>query len=134
MILDNPIKTKEEDLLNRRPAATRIAEEIKRFCSGYSRESLVVGIEGDWGSGKTSLINLVLENLKYSDVLIIKFNPWNFSDQNELIMDFFNSIADALKQREKDQEITEKIKNYSSRLPLINSEVQHFQQKMMLSV
>ena len=118
MILDNPIKTKEDDLLNREPVAIRVAEEINRFCSGGSSESLVVGIEGDWGSGKTSLINLILENLKPSDVLIIKFNPWNFSDQNELIKDFFNSITDELehKEEEKGKKAAERIKNYFSRL------------------
>lgn len=118
MILDNPIKTREDDLLNREPLAIRIAEEISHFSSDGSSESFVVGIEGDWGSGKTSLINLVLKNLKSSNFLIIKFNPWNFSDQNELITDFFNSIADELehKEKEKGKDAAKKIRNYFSRL------------------
>lgn len=118
MILDNPIKTREDDLLNREPLAIRIAEEISHFSSDGSSESFVVGIEGDWGSGKTSLINLVLKNLKSSNFLIIKFNPWNFSDQNELIKDFFNSIADELehKEKEKGKDAAKKIRNYFSRL------------------
>ena len=118
MIPDSPIKTKEEDSFNREPMATRIAEKINHSSSNGFSESFVVGIEGYWGSGKTSLINLVLENLNPLDFLIIKFNPWNFSDQNELIKDFFNSIADALKQTEKGkgEEAAEKIKNYSFKL------------------
>ena len=113
---DKPIRTKEEDLFNRCTPAIRIAE-IVRSCDVDS-ESFVVGIEGKWGSGKTSLINLVLENLESEDILKIHFNPWSFSDQNELITDFFDSIASALKQGEKKngEGIAEKIKSYSFKL------------------
>ena len=64
MILDKPIKTKEEDLLGHEPLAVRIAEAIGNLSPDALSESFVVGIEGSWGSGKTSLINLVLEKLK----------------------------------------------------------------------
>lgn len=115
MIPDNPISTKEKDLLHRYPLASRIAGVIKRL---EGDESLVVGIEGEWGSGKTSFINLILEDLQAADALIIKFNPWNFSDQNELIKDFFNSIIDALKQTggKEGEERARKIKDYSAKL------------------
>ena len=93
---DKPILTKEEDSFNRCIQAIQIAEVV-RSCD-VDNESFVVGIEGKWGSGKTSLINLVLENFESEDILKIHFNPWNFSSQNELITDFFDSIAYALKQ------------------------------------
>ena len=100
---DSPIRAKKADLLNRAGMAARAAEFIERSCDVENPrdESLVVGIEGEWGSGKTSFINLILENLKPEEAelprfLIIEFNPWNFSDQNELITDFFKSIIDAL--------------------------------------
>lgn len=112
MILpDKPIQTKEEDSLNRCISATRIAEVV-RSCDVES-ESFVVGIEGKWGSGKTSLINLVLEELESENILKIHFNPWNFSDQNELVTDFFDSIADALKGH---RGAIKKIKSYTSKL------------------
>lgn len=115
MIPDNPIPTKEKDLLHRYPLASRIAGMISRF---KGEESLVIGIEGEWGSGKTSFVNLILEDLNSTDALIVKFNPWNFSDQNELIKDFFNSIIDTLKQSgDKDSEArAKKISEYSSKL------------------
>ncbi len=115
MISDNPILTKEKDLLHRYPLAKRIAAMINRF---KETESYVIGIEGEWGSGKTSFINLILEELRTSDALIVKFNPWNFLDQNELIKDFFNSFIESIKQSSarQSEDKAKKIKEYSSKL------------------
>ena len=127
---DSPVRTKEEDLLDRAGMAARVAEFINRSCGAENPcdESLVVGIEGEWGSGKTSFINLILENLKpeepeLPEFLIIEFNPWNFSDQNELITDFFQSIIVGLESEKtmggNDFEIdtaARKIKRYFPKL------------------
>ncbi len=79
-------------------------------------ESLVIGIEGEWGSGKTSFVNLILEDLNLDNVLTIKFNPWNFSDQNELIRDFFNSMIKALNTLGENSETIQTIQKYSAKL------------------
>ena len=118
MILDKPIKTREEDLLGHETLAIRIAEAMRNLPSDALSESFVVGIEGSWGSGKTSLINLVLEKLNPSGFPVVKFNPWSFSDQNELVTDFFNSVAETLKdaETEKGEGIAESIRSYFPKL------------------
>src|SRR5260370_25121851 len=115
MIHDNPISDKEKDLLHRYPLAKRIAEVINRH---QGDESFVIGIEGEWGSGKTSFINMILEDLGKTNALLIKFNPWNFSDQNELIKDFFESLSVSLKDADEEggEALTERIKGYASKL------------------
>ena len=119
---DSPIRKKEEDLLGRDRMAVRVAEVINRSCGAKNprEESLVVGVEGEWGSGKTSFINLILENLESSanGFLTIKFNPWNFSDQNELVTDFFNSLIEKLKREGGaiDDKGIKSIKDYCSKL------------------
>lgn len=119
---DSPIRTKEEDLLGRDRMAASVAEMINRSFGHEDAgdESLVAGIEGEWGSGKTSFINLVLKNLESSgrEHSTIKFNPWNFSDQNELITDFFNSVAGELKRPggEEHEKGARKIREYCSKL------------------
>ncbi len=75
MILDKPIKTREEDLLGHETLAIRIAEAMRNLPSDALSESFVVGIEGNWGSGKTSLINLVMENLEPYGFPVVRFNP-----------------------------------------------------------
>jgi len=97
---DIPISEKENDLLNRSSFVSNIANAIL----GYQKsDSLVIGLYGEWGSGKSSIANLMiseLEKQEYEDSnqkpIIIKFNPWNFSDQNQLLSQLFQTIASAL--------------------------------------
>jgi len=90
MILpDYPIQSKESDKLKRAPLAQKVADLILAF---KGSESFVVGVEGAWGAGKTSFINMVLETLG-SKVYFFVFNPWNFSDQTSLLKDFFSSFS-----------------------------------------
>ena len=115
MMPDNPIQNKEKDLLHRYTLAHRIATMINDF---KENDSLVIGVEGEWGSGKTSFINLILEDLRATDALLITFNPWNFSDQNELIKDFFDSMIEALKKADSQggEAKANKLKGYASKL------------------
>lgn len=112
MLPDYPIKSRTEDLLRRAPLAEKVASLILEF---QGDESFVIGIDGAWGSGKTSFVNLVLEQLGGADnrMLIIEFNPWNFSGQSELIEDFFDSLSVAIKGDESGRR---RIKEYAAKL------------------
>ena len=91
---DQPIDTYKEDLLGRHSFAKALANAILSY---EQNDSISVGLFGKWGSGKTSLINMTLEEIKslsaQKEPLVIKFNPWNFSDQNQLIQQFFNELS-----------------------------------------
>jgi predicted KAP-like P-loop ATPase len=115
MILpDYPIKDKDEDKLRRAPLAKKVAELIASF---KGEESFVVGIEGVWGSGKTSFINLALREIKDDPNLIfINFNPWNFAGQNELITDFFNTLISKIEPIVSDKDKLKKVKSIVSKL------------------
>ena len=91
---DLPIKKCEEDLLERGTFAETLAKAISSY---YRNESLVVGIFGEWGSGKTSIINMIIEKLgEISEInkpsIVIRFSPWNYSSQNGLINLFFKEL------------------------------------------
>ncbi|HLY60953.1 MAG TPA: P-loop NTPase fold protein [Terriglobia bacterium] len=90
---DEPIRSSGEDQLNR----ARFATELARAVANFSRaESLVVGIYGAWGTGKTSLLNLIEEKLQLESAdppLVFKFDPWGFSDQDQLSARFFSELA-----------------------------------------
>ena len=109
---DKPISKEEEDLLGRYPLATRIADMINNLGDDY-KHSIVIGIEGEWGAGKSSFIELILgrvdpkrskprdsadSNVVNERNIVIEFNPWNFSNRNELIKDFFSLIDEKLSE------------------------------------
>jgi predicted KAP-like P-loop ATPase len=90
---DRPIGTIEEDLLGRAPFAGSLASAIKGW---RGNESLVVALYGPWGSGKSSVKNMVLQTLRSDDAhcpLIIEFNPWQWSGQDQLAEAFFREIG-----------------------------------------
>ena len=94
---EKPIISKNEDLLGRKKVASDLAKEIEYY---KNKDSLTIGIVGKWGSGKTSFINMVLENFEENDdYIIIKFNPWNISSRKQLISDFFLQLSNNIEKK-----------------------------------
>lgn len=96
---DTPIKDSERDLIGRAPFAERLADILK---SAAGPESLVIGLYGSWGSGKTSVINLVENELSRkdddgkADVSIVRFEPWNYLTAEQLLVQFLKEVGDSL--------------------------------------
>ena len=64
---DQPIREPDEDALNRQPFVDKIAELINNYTKANAgkntHDGLVIGLEGPWGSGKTSILNLLEKKL-----------------------------------------------------------------------
>ena len=93
---DKPISNENEDELNRMPFVKRLSKSI---CNYDSQDCLVIGLMGEWGSGKTSILNLTFSEIKKEkdNWIFIDFNPWYFSNQDNLILQFFNRLLNELK-------------------------------------
>ena len=95
---DLPITMSSEDKLNREMFAKSLANVLLQ--SSFPT-SFTVGLYGAWGNGKTSLLNMVIEQVEHNstNVVILKFNPWLCSDPNQLITQFFKQLAAAIKMK-----------------------------------
>lgn len=93
---DLPITKSAEDRLNRSAFAKSLAKTISQYSFP---SSFTIGLYGEWGSGKTSLVNMVLEAVEDIDnnAIILRFNPWLCADPKQLITQFFKQMATAIK-------------------------------------
>ncbi|MCI0622104.1 MAG: KAP family NTPase [Acidobacteria bacterium] len=110
---DRPIQSPAEDRFNRLPFARRIVQAI---ANRTDPSSLAIGIYGRYGEGKTSVLNLLREEL-HSDTrfVVVPFNPWLFGDQKQLLTAFFYTLADGLGRtlKQRKEEIGEILTKYS---------------------
>ena len=93
-----PLNNPEQDRLGYASFAQTIAKGI----SGMSKENvpngLVLAIYGEWGSGKTTVLNFIQHYLKADKRLeIVRFNPWWFSSTEDLVYQFFKELGFANK-------------------------------------
>ena len=106
---DQPKTTKKQDALGFSDSAESMAKNI---LDGKYPKGFVIGIDGNWGSGKTSFINFVRESLKeqYAEFLkeqsdeslkelpkefrVLEFNPWLHSSHENLIAAYFKLLQE----------------------------------------
>ncbi|MBN9620986.1 MAG: hypothetical protein J0H43_14850 [Actinobacteria bacterium] len=96
LTVDAPIDEFADDRFARGPFAERIARTIMA-----QREpgSLVVGVYGAWGDGKTSVLNLVEKTLTQDlNVIPVRFNPWQLGNEDQVFRGFFTLLAGALEK------------------------------------
>lgn len=93
---DRPLCNYKDDRLYSQQTAKNIAKAISTTSQS---DSYVIGLEGEWGSGKSSLLFLVeeeIKNLNQNDITVIRFRPWLIGDRNALIAYLFSEINNAI--------------------------------------
>lgn len=101
---DKPISSRSDDLLKRSGFARLLANTI---ASLNKADTFTIGIFGKWGSGKTSVVKMMLQELenqqKSADeqdkIIVIHFEPWNFADSNQLLNQFFARLANEFRRK-----------------------------------
>lgn len=93
---DTPITSADTDAFGWSPYAAQIARLIQDAHSW--KDSIVFGLLGPWGSGKSSMLAMIEEQLAVNENTwhIARFTPWATSDVNGLLGDFYAALSDAL--------------------------------------
>lgn len=118
---ERPIGDQSTDKLGRTEFVKRLASAL---VEPETRKStgVVVGIAGPWGSGKSSILNLLETHLRdrYEDALLVRFDPWLVSGRDDLIGEFLGELIATInsgkKRSDKIKKFGRKLASYGARL------------------
>ncbi|HGE6701300.1 KAP family P-loop NTPase fold protein [Serratia bockelmannii] len=98
---DRAIRNNDED----RYGFTHIATELARAIKEIGREgSAVIGIEGAWGTGKTSLLNLLrtaLDKQQEARTFVLNISPWLDGSDTPLVASLLLPVAGIIAEEEE---------------------------------
>ncbi|TPD68356.1 KAP family P-loop NTPase fold protein [Flavobacterium microcysteis] len=123
---DNPINNVKEDLFNFKHYAEKVQKLIQ--LNSDNPDPITIGIYGKWGEGKTSLLNLIENKIEHfeknkdaKEYLKYHFNPWRYSNEDEMLFEFFDGLAKMFYVEKKTilQKIGNQITRYSKYLKAI---------------
>ena len=95
-ITDKPISTLNQDLLKVEKYSLALSNFIIR-----SDTPITVGLQGEWGTGKTSLMSLLLEDFNEKNIACSWVNTWEYSlfrDANETTPGVLRGMLEKLKE------------------------------------
>ncbi|MDR1872736.1 MAG: KAP family NTPase [Deltaproteobacteria bacterium] len=108
-LCDVPVEKKTEESLGLTKYASAVTEFIKKCQS-----PMTIALQGDWGSGKTSLMNLIREELSATpdSFKIVWINTWLYSQfqlENELSSSLLNRFLTSLEADDETMDILDKV-------------------------
>lgn len=90
---DKPISEPSDDRFGIDPFARTLATSIRKI---NTPEGTVVALNGPWGSGKSSAVNLILHHLRDAidkdEIAVINFACWWFRGEEALALAFFREL------------------------------------------
>lgn len=130
---DIPISNSDEDQFSFTSLAGGV---VAHLMSNTKPESFVVGVTGQWGVGKTSMLNLIEEQYKLQrtdqkPVIIISFSLLKDVDRDTMLSDFLLLLTNQVEAESRNSKSIaarvegkiEKVKKYASTVQIYNDKL-----------
>lgn len=106
-----PLLNLEDDKLSFQETSKSIAEFINDFPNTIPYS---IAIYGNWGSGKSTMLNFIEKDLDENNV-VLRFNPWEILNEENLVPTLFEEIAFAIGQ-EKYKKLKQTLLDYGRKI------------------
>lgn len=112
---DQPLESVENDRLGYSTFAKDLADTIT---SRAPTDGYTIGVYGPWGSGKSTILNFIENELENADSApaVVRFNPWWFSGRGDLVEKFLTEMGAQLDSEEGYPDIRSSLADLSSAL------------------
>ncbi|UEG51854.1 KAP family NTPase [Mucilaginibacter daejeonensis] len=120
-IEERAIESDNQDTFQR---SSVVAEIARRVSVTSNCRSFAIGILGEYGSGKTSFINLIKIHLDPAKTEVLDYNPWSSEGAANIQRDFFDQLS--AKLYELNPRIANLIVDYSRKLSRTDSSFNKF--------
>lgn len=98
---------------------------LARWCrEAPDGEGTTFALTGAWGSGKTSVLNLLEAELAEDDFVVTRFEPWLFNSADDLVARYLNELAEQARDTptERLSRLADPLSRYAAALsPLIST-------------
>lgn len=116
-----PIKRLEEDALNIKDIVNNLTIILINAGS-----PLMLGLYGSWGSGKSSIVNAIRQEvakLHEDGIVSVSFGAWDHENPDGLLPWLIYAIADNIPQNKSSRQVIKKLKMFAKSAILISSDV-----------
>lgn len=86
---DRALSLKDPDALNLRAYAEGLSDLLR---NAETRPPLVIGVTGPWGSGKSSVMQMLSELLARRQMPVVWFNAWHHQSEEHLLASLLSNI------------------------------------------
>lgn len=107
----------------------RFAQQMIRILARKDDTPKVIGLRGEWGSGKTSVLNAIKNTIEkpqdnkddiqlegIQNLRVIEFNPWRYGDREKISEKFFEAIAKEIGETLNDSDVSAQVLEYFSEI------------------
>jgi len=129
LLSDAPVRTAKRDLLGRQAFIQSLADVLLLPAGAQCR---VVSLEGSWGEGKTSTIEMTLDVIGSRDAdlrpFVVRINPWQLGSRDSLVRALLVELATIIRDEArllnvaKFSSLADSLLKYSNALSVLKTE------------